>query len=449
MNTHMDMKLAMKYLIESDEYVDSSNMYDNIHIESRLTLDESLINTPQNLSIANVAKHIAETSPELMDQTIDEDLRSKSSKNSDLYGQKDYIDRNTRREKRRKLRELRESLKPKYVGYIQTSPSIQSSESEQTVDFSSILTNIDILDVMSKNDIDFLQTIAGVSRFHRNYALEKFDKLPAPNVYLYNEYINHKIYVSKITETSIFTHPFNGYHKLIDRAHVNTVNINIYHKSYTFYIQGDRIPIIDINVLTGYQIIIDGNKMYHKEPVHTLKDIIYKKCKFFPYKSDNMIFIHCNFNKYNMAFMDGNKFSNLTFYECTFDISLTILVSGFIAFVDCKFKPETMDMLSGSVFNTMVFTGPNIGIRSLDLINPKTIITNSSNILNCIKHKSHIKVTYNKYLKFCERMNELVYLYDHFPIYPYKIAFNYLAYSEEQLSDVFEDEPINTLITRR
>lgn len=309
-----------------------------------------------------------------------------------------------------------------------------------TIDTRSIFNNADFLDIMSKNNVDFLNTIAGVSRFHRLYAL---DKMKETSVYLHNKYINHKIYLGeftpKIVEKEFKTRAQNA----LEHHRTNTNIKSYYHTSeYVYYIRGGRIPQIDISELfIGTELlIIDGNRQPYETSQNINTILFYKNCSYFPYSSNIMTFMNCHISRDALKFMNNESYSHLIFYKCKFDIDPTLINSYVVIFANCKINNEQMNKFANSNIDYLYLIDCYY-VDDIRSININRLVVNRAYRTQMTKKKEETRVAHDLGIYFNERMMVIENSNRDYPFHcEFNIYFDYELFTDEVISDVFIDK---------
>lgn len=276
---------------------------------------------------------------------IDEDEFYDSIDEDDDWETRDAKEtRNAAKRERKRLKEI--EIEKKYM------LTFEDGEKTMTIDTRQVLYQEDILDIMCKNDVDFMITIAGVSKFHRQYVA---NKIPKTQIYVYNPYINHKIHLGEMPLNELD----KDFNKLVeakikyckDRMKVKTR----YHTEYynTIHIVGSRIPLIDLDKLTKLKqiFIFEGNRILPDEVKMLDAIVIYDNCRFFPYMSREVnIFKNCHFSDTSLDMLENQSNISVVFYNCTFNTCKLCLKANLLVFHNCDINDRTISLISGSTF---------------------------------------------------------------------------------------------------
>jgi len=384
-------------------------------------------------------------------ETINIDNVNYVKEKYELYEDKSIIDRdvmirenfiNTLKIKRKQEEDNNQKLidieNKKYILTINLNDIIFTTDSR------SILQCEELLDIMSKNNMDFLNTIAGVSKFHRDYALKKMSKT---NLYVYNPYINHKIYIKEFNDDINNEETVKLIKSKIETCVNKMTNITYFHKSnYILCVNGGRIPLIDLSIIINeykpYEIIFEGNRKYYKNSIYLYSNIIYNKCSFFPYYSNNITFKNCHLKSDCLKMLNEMEYIDLIFYRCKIDIDRLKLYSSYLVFYECDINDETIRKFRGSSIRKLILVNCN-KISNIACLDVSEVIVNSMYMVT-IQKKNYTKIHVDLGINFCDKISILYnltnsYLHCKFSNDLSLITFPYELYTKDIISDEFEE----------
>lgn len=342
--------------------------------------------------------------------------------------------RNTEIRERKRLKEI--EIEKKYT------LTFNDGESTISIDTRQVLYQEDILDIMCKNDIDFMITIASVSKFHRQYAA---NKIPKTQIYVFNPFINHRIHLGEMPLNELD----KDFGKLVEakiKYCTNRMKVKTrYHTEHynTIHIVGSRIPSIDLDKLSKLKqiFLFEGNRIVPNEVKMTNAIVIYDNCRFFPYMSrEVIIFKNCHFSGSSLDMLEGESNISVVFYNCTFNTYNLKLEANLLFFHNCDIDDRTISQIRGSSIRRL-FLIDCFKVTSIKCLDVGEVYLNDR--FRRLETKSAVKM-YDEGIFFDERFSvvqnltrtDIIIWWD---IKIFKIDFPYSSYTRQITSDKFEE----------